>query len=236
MAGLKSKLNKIEFKRTGLVENLAEALTDAILEGVFKEGDQLTEMVLQKRFNISRTPIRESFRVLEKKGLVEIVPRKGTFVKRISRKDIEEHFPVRSVLEGIAARQAFAGMSTEALKAMERAFARMKSAAESNDPKKYWKQHVLFHEGFIEACDNQLLIGLLKTLRTQIMWSRFSYQYYQEDFTKSLKTHERILEMFKNKETDPAALEAAVRTHIAEAVNRFISYLEQQPHAYKRAG
>jgi DNA-binding GntR family transcriptional regulator len=229
MEGLKSKLNKIEFKRSGLVENLAEALTDAILEGVFKEGDQLTEMELQKRFNISRTPIRESFRVLEKKGLVEIVPRKGTFVKRISRKDIEEHFPVRSVLEGIAARQAFAGMSTEALKAMERAFARMKSAAENNDPKKYWKQHVLFHESFIEACGNQLLINLLKTLRTQIMWSRFSYQYYQEDFTKSLKTHERILEMFKNKETDPEALEAAVRTHIAEAVNRFISYLEQQP-------
>ena len=251
MVEFKSKLRNIEFRPTGLVEKLADVLTDAILEGVFKEGDQLTEIDLQNRFNISRTPIRESFRVLEKKGLVEVVPRKGTFVKRISRKDIEEHFPVRSVLEGIAARQAYATMNVDTLKAMERVFSRMKIAAENEDTKNYWKYHILFHEVFIDACGNQLLINLLKTLRMQIMWYRLSYQYYQEDFKKSLKTHEEILEMFKNKHTDPARLEAAVRNHIAEAVSKFLGYLDQRQHiqapakqarfkhpghAYKRAG
>jgi DNA-binding GntR family transcriptional regulator len=227
MIELRSKLRNIEFRPTGLVEKLADVLTDAILEGVFKEGDQLTEIDLQNQFNISRTPIRESFRVLEKKGLVEVVPRKGTFVKRISRKDIEEHFPVRSVLEGIAARQAHAKLSADALKALERIFARMKSAAENEDTKKYWKQHILFHEVFIDACGNQLLIDLLKTLRMQIMWYRLSYQYYQEDFKKSLRTHKEILEMFKNQDTDPDQLEAAVRNHIAEAVTKFLGYLDQ---------
>jgi DNA-binding GntR family transcriptional regulator len=227
MIELRSKLRNIDFRPTGLVEKLADALTDAILEGVFKEGDQLTEIDLQNQFNISRTPIRESFRVLEKKGLVEVVPRKGTFVKRIARKDIEEHFPVRSVLEGIAARQAHANMNAEALRAMERAFARMKHAAENEDTKNYWKQHLLFHEVFIDACGNQLLIGLLQTLRMQIMWYRLSYQYYQEDFRKSLRTHKEILEMFKRPDTDPDRLEAAVRNHIAEAVNTFLGYLDQ---------
>jgi DNA-binding GntR family transcriptional regulator len=228
MKNLTSKLKAIDFKPAGLVEKLSEAMTEAILEGVFKEGDQLRELDLQKQFNISRTPIRESFRVLEKKGLVEVIPRKGTFVKRISHRDIEEHFPVRSVLEGLAAKQAYSRMSTNTLELMQRALARMKIAAENEDTKNYWKQHILFHEIFIDACGNRLLVNLLKTLRMQIMWYRLSYQYYQEDFKHSYRTHERIMGLFKSKNTDPDRLEAAVRTHIDVAVHKFLGYLDQQ--------
>jgi DNA-binding GntR family transcriptional regulator len=228
MKTLTSKLKAIDFRPTGLVEKLSEAMTEAILEGIFKEGDQLTELDLQKQFNISRSPIRESFRVLEKRGLVEVIPRKGTFVKRISPRDIEEHFPVRSVLEGLAAKQAYANLTPATLEAMERALARMKTAAENEDTKSYWKQHILFHEIFIDACGNQLLINLLKTLRMQIMWYRLSYQYYKEDFKSSYRTHEKIMGLFKSKNTDPDRLEAAVRTHIEEAVGKFIGYLDEQ--------
>lgn len=228
MKTLTSKLKAIDFRPTGLVEKLSEAMTEAILEGIFKEGDQLTELDLQKQFNISRSPIRESFRVLEKRGLVEVIPRRGTFVKRISPRDIEEHFPVRSVLEGLAAKQAYANLKPATLEAMERALARMKTAAENEDTKSYWKQHILFHEIFIDACGNQLLINLLKTLRMQIMWYRLAYQYYKEDFKSSYRTHEKIMGFFKSKNTDPDRLEAVVRTHIEEAVGKFLGYLDEQ--------
>lgn len=223
-----SRQKYIDFRPAGLVEKLSEAMTEAILEGVFKEGDQLIELDLQKRFNISRTPIRESFRVLEKKGLVEVIPRRGTFVKRISTRDIEEHFPVRSVLEGLAAKQAFLNMSQNTLESMERTLAKMKIAAENKDSKNYWKQHILFHEIFIDASGNQLLIDLLKTLRMQIMWYRLSYQYYQEDLNSAYMIHEKLMALFKNENTDPDKLEAAVRIHIDEAVNKFIGYLSKQ--------
>ena len=228
MRTLTSKLKAIDFRPTGLVEKLSEAMTEAILEGIFKEGDQLTELDLQKQFNISRSPIRESFRVLEKRGLVEVIARRGTFVKRISPRDIEEHFPVRSVLEGLAAKQAYANMTPATLEAMERALARMKIAAENEDTKNYWKQHILYHEIFIDACGNLLLINLLKTLRMQIMWYRLSYQYYREDFKSSYRTHEKILGLFKNKNTDPDRLETFVKKHIDEAVDKFLSYLDEQ--------
>jgi DNA-binding GntR family transcriptional regulator len=223
-----SKLKFIDFKPTGLVEKLSEAMTEAILEGVFKEGDQLIEMELQKQFNISRTPIREAFRILEKKGLVDVIPRKGTFVKRISTKDIEEHFPVRSVLEGLAARQAYSKMNQNTLDSMERTLAKMKIAAENEDSKNYWKQHMLFHEIFIDSCGNHLLINLLKNLRMQIMWYRLSYRYYQEDLNTAYKTHEKIMSCFRNKNTDPDRLEGFVRAHIDEAVGKFIGYLNKQ--------
>lgn len=225
---LSSRLKAIDFRPAGLVEKLSEAMTEAILEGIFKEGDQLTELDLQKQFNISRTPIRETFRVLEKKGLVEVVPRRGTFVKRISPRDIKEHFPVRSVLEGLAAKGAYANMNPVTLESMQRALGRMKVAAENADTKNYWKQHILFHELFIGVCGNQLLIDLLKTLRMQIMWYRLSYQYYQEDLKSSYRIHEKILGRFRSKHTDPDKLETLVRTHIDVAVDKFIGYLDEQ--------
>jgi|TARA_B100000315_G_scaffold92071_1_gene84812 DNA-binding GntR family transcriptional regulator len=59
---------------------------------------QLIEAELQKQFGISRSPPREAFRSLGKKELVGTIPRKGTFVKRVTRRDIAENFPVRASL------------------------------------------------------------------------------------------------------------------------------------------
>ena len=100
-------MEPIDLKSSVLGEQVSQILMETILEGVLKGGDKLVEAELQKKFGISRSPLREAFRDLEKKGLVVIIPRKGSFVRRITQKDIEENFPVRSVLEGLAAKEAF---------------------------------------------------------------------------------------------------------------------------------
>ena len=225
---LSSKLKGIDFKAFVLVEQVSGVLTEAILEGVFKGGDQLVEAELKDQFGISRSPLREAFRDLEKKGLVEIVPRKGTFVKKISRRDIVEHFPVRSVLEGLAAREAQGKLNDEDLQEMTLELENMKQAVGADDVKAYWEHHLLFHEIFINASDNLLLINLLKTLRMHTMWYRFSYQYYKEDLHKSWRVHKKILDLFKSKKSRPAEVEELVRDHIAVAAERFIVYLEEQ--------
>ena len=83
MRTLTSKLKAIDFRPTGLVEKLSEAMTEAILEGIFKEGDQLTELDLQKQFNISRTPIRESLCKLTADGFLEQDANRGLLVLRL---------------------------------------------------------------------------------------------------------------------------------------------------------
>ena len=228
MTLLSRKLKEIDFKAFVLVEQVSGVLSEAILEGVFKGGDQLVEADLKDQFGISRSPLREAFRDLEKKGLVEIIPRKGTFVKKISRRDIEEHFPVRSVLEGLAAREAHGNLTDEDLQEMALELESMKKAVETNDVKAYWEHHLLFHEIFINASDNLLLINLLKTLRMHTMWYRLSYQYYKEDLTKSWRVHKKILDLFKSKKSKPSDVEEVVRDHIAVAADRFIVYLEEQ--------
>ncbi|RJQ80170.1 MAG: GntR family transcriptional regulator [Desulfobacteraceae bacterium] len=215
-----------EIKPSGLGDQVARALAEAILEGEFKGGDQLLEMELQAHFGISRSPLREAFRELEKQGLVVIVPRKGTYVKRITRKDIEEHFPVRAELEGLAARLAASHINQTALDVMGDLLEKMRDAVRSGDTKTYYSNHLLFHETFINLAGNELLLGLLKNLRMQSLWHRFSYQYYQEDLRKAFEVHGEILDLFRASPPVPEAVGRKVAEHIHVALERFLTYLD----------
>jgi DNA-binding GntR family transcriptional regulator len=214
-----------EIRPTGLGHQVARALAAAILEGKIKGGDQLLEVELQKHFGVSRSPLREAFRELEKQGLVVIVPRKGTFVKRITRQDIEENFPVRAELEGLAARLAASRLDATGLEKLEALLGEMKAAVARGDTKTYYSRHLQFHETFIALSGNELLIGLLKHLRMQSVWHRFAYQYYREDLEKAFHVHREIMNLFKASPPDPAAVAAKVTEHINVARERFLSYL-----------
>jgi DNA-binding GntR family transcriptional regulator len=223
---LTAKIKSFDFKPEVLGDQIAVILAEAILEGKLKGGDRLIEVELQKHFGISRSPLREAFRNLEKKGLVTIIPRKGTFVKRITRRDIEENFPVRATLEGLAARETHKRISDKILSEMTRTLSRMENAAAGGDTRTYWKHHLLFHDHFINASGNEVLINILKTLRMHSLWHRFSYRYYQEDLQKSLAVHRDILNLLQNPESDGDEIEALVRRHIAEALEKFLTYLD----------
>ena len=211
------------FRSMTLVEQVAKALKDDILTGRLKGGDQLLEDQLKGEFGISRTPLREAFRILEKNGLIEILPRKGAFVKRISRQDIEENFPVRANLEGLAARLAYTNFTQQDMEEMEEAFACMKEAAQRKDFSDYSTHHLVFHEIFINASKNETLISLLRNLRMHTLWHRYTYHYYKEDFKNSLETHQRIIDLFKKKEVSTEEMENIVRQHIEVALEPFLA-------------
>jgi DNA-binding GntR family transcriptional regulator len=201
---------------------------EAILEGVLRGGDQLVEVELQKQFGVSRSPLREAFRDLEKKGLVVIIPRKGTYVKQVNRKDIEDNFPVRAVLEGLAAREAYPNMTAQIIEALSRALQKMEAAVEISDTKAYWRNHLEFHDIFITASHNEVLINILKTLRMHSLWHRFSYQYYLKDLKRSLAVHQTIFNLFRDRDTNINDLASLVQEHIQTALLTFLAYLDEQ--------
>ena len=215
------------FRSMTLVEQIVKTLKEDILTGRLKGGDQLLEDRLKNEFSISRTPLREAFRVLEKVGLIEILPRRGAFVKRISRQDIVENFPVRANLEGLAARLAYANLTQQDIEEMEEVFAFMKEAAQRKDFSEYSTHHLMFHEIYINASKNETLIALLHNLRMHTLWHRYTYHYYKEDFKNSLKIHKRIIDLFKKKEVSPEEIEKIVRQHIEVALEPFLKAMEK---------
>ena len=211
---------------SSLVEQVTEFLTNAIIEGRLESGQRLVENELQRKFGISRAPIRESFRVLEKKGLVIIVPRKGTFIRKITQKNIEENFPIRASLEGLAARLAIPHLEPKCIEKMELDLSKMKEAAGENNFKSYFKYHTEYHEIFIDASQNDTLIEIIKDLRRQAIWFRFSYLWHQENYDYAIRIHREILDFLIKKEAD--RVEALVKEHIFIALGRFRQFLKQK--------
>jgi DNA-binding GntR family transcriptional regulator len=207
-----------------LVEQITEYLSNEIIEGKVKNGQQLVENELQRRFGISRGPIREAFRILEENGFLISVPRKGTFVRKISRKEIEDNFTVRSHLESFSASLAVPFMTDEDIERMELALSGMRESAGNNDFKSHLKHHGDFHAIFINASKNDVLIKILENLRRQATWFRFSYVYLvQEPFEYALSVHREILDLFIKK--DARGVESLVKKHVLVALQDFIRLL-----------
>lgn len=228
MKVLQKKIKEMEFQAEVLYSQVSRILTEAILEGLLEGGQKLVETEIQKMLGISRSPLREAIRDLEKKGLVTIIPRRGAFVRRITVKDIEDIFPVRANLEALAAKFAYSNLSREDLAEMKATLEKMRAAARGKDTKSYWRQHSTFHEIFIAASNNDVLIDTLNRLRLHSLWYRFSYQYYEEDLQKQYKIHEQIYRMFTDRETDVQKLEKLVHDHIEVAFEKFVGYLTQK--------
>ena len=94
-------------------------IRDDILNGVYKEHDELKEIKIGKELGVSRTPVREALRQLELEGLVQIIPNRGAFVTGIQENDVHDIYMIRALLEGLCARWATERIKPEQLEAME---------------------------------------------------------------------------------------------------------------------
>ena len=227
MEDLKERIKLSGFKPQVLTKQVADLLADLILDGTLVPNQQLVEAELQKQLGVSRSPLREAFRELEKKGLVVIVPRKGTHVREMTRRDIEENFPVRASLEGLAAREAHGRMSPEDLAEMGAALEEMKAAGGARERERYFDAHKRFHAIFIEASGNKLLIDLLKTLRMHRLWYLITYRYQMTNIDRAVEVHRKIYDMFLDPDTDLNELEETVRSHIEVALEKLFGSAEE---------
>lgn len=85
-----------------LPEQIAEQLSSAILAGEYAPGDPIKEQHLALEFQVSRGPIREALRILEKDGVVRIVPNRGAQVTQLSAREVNDIFEVRAALTQLA--------------------------------------------------------------------------------------------------------------------------------------
>jgi DNA-binding GntR family transcriptional regulator len=208
-----------------LSEQITEILTRSIIQKQLKEGQRLVESELQRKFGVSRGPIRESFRILERNGFITIIPRKGTYVRKILRKDIEENFAIRACLEGLAARLAVSNLTAEDIRKMESALSRMAEVLTDHDLESHLKYHSEFHEVICRASKNDTLIGIIESLRFRANWFRFSYLHTIPDaFAYGIGIHQEILDLLIKKDTD--RVETLMKEHILITFERFTRFLE----------
>lgn len=91
---------------SSLREQAYESIKHDILVGDLIPGSPISEAERAERLGISRTPVREALMALAQDGLVEVFPKRGTFVARLSARDVRESFELREAIETACARLA----------------------------------------------------------------------------------------------------------------------------------
>lgn len=147
------------FRHEPLRNRVASVLRDAILDGTLMPGDSLVETTIADDLDISRAPVREAIRMLSEEGLVESVPYKGSRVRRLTSRDVQEVYAIRGLLEKFALELAF-GRGSVRTADLETACCEMEAAAAAGDTRSVNDADERLHRSLIELADHDLLLSL----------------------------------------------------------------------------
>ena len=197
-----------------LKDHTYEVLRAAILDmNIYEEHTdlRLDERRMALRLGISRTPIREALARLAQEGLVEIVARKGVFVRRKSMHEILEMIVTWAALESMAARLAAQRATAQDLRALRKAALRHSAEAARGDLDAYSEANIAFHQHIMELSG----CGLLKTtadgLFVHMLAVRRRAMGEGDRATRSVVDHMEIIEALERRDADRA--ERLVREH-----------------------
>lgn len=201
-----------------LAVRVASYIREAILNGHLSQGARLREIDLAQKLGISRSPLREAFRILESDGLVEIVPRKGAFVVKTSPEEGHEVAEVRKLIEGHGARLAASRIETVDLTRMRALLEEMKRLRRANRYWDYQATSLEFHDVFMRASGNRQLFALYEHTRKLLLRINAFAVGEHRITQQSIEEHGRILEALERH--DPDLAEDAARRHVGGVLRR----------------
>jgi DNA-binding GntR family transcriptional regulator len=206
--------NKLAPRDTGLQEPLLDRVRRLVISDRVQPGDLLAETFLAEEFDVSRTPIREALKQLEREGLVEIRPRVGTFVRKPTGREIQELFQVKEALEGLAAGLLARRGDVPELRRLERNIEDEEEAVRKNDHYAYTELVNEFHRTLVDGADNQKLSEHYELLMNQLAYHRIVVQTVRQPGRLEASQHEHrgIVAAIRSK--DPFASEIATRRHV----------------------
>ena len=202
-----------------LREIVYEELKRQILVGEIAPGTRMMEVELAEDMGVSRTPVREAIRKLEKEGLVTIEPRRGAYASDISIKDMVDVLEVHQMLEGMAASMAAQKVTEEEKLDFVEANSAYKNAVKKGNIEEIIRYDELFHQLIVSYSGNKTLNQLLS--QVQELALRFRYIYY-DDFSRYENMpveHEEIEEAIISGDTQKAKVVA--EEHV-ERLKKFV--------------
>ncbi len=181
-----------------LREIVYDELKMQILTGQIEPGTRMMEVEMAKEMGVSRTPVREAIRKLEKEGLVTIEPRRGAYASEVSVRDMIEILEVREEIEGLATELAAKRMDDDTKARLYRTADKYGEAVKDNDTGEMIKLDTEFHHIIVEGSSNKILMNVVEQLQELVL--RFRYIYY-DDFRRAEKMpreHKAIIEGIKS--------------------------------------
>ncbi|MER7563688.1 GntR family transcriptional regulator [Streptomyces sp. NPDC048523] len=152
-------------RRRGLADEVADRIREAIFNGAYAPGEQLREVELSGELGVSRGPVREALRLLEREGLVHCAWHRGTTVTTLSAEDVAELDSLRGALEDLAVRQVIAHASDEDLASIAKTADMMERAGDAHE---MVRLDIAFHDAVFAAAGHRRLADAWDGIRCQV--------------------------------------------------------------------
>lgn len=211
-----------------LPEQIAARLAERIVSGAYAPGQRILEQVVAEEFAVSRGPVREALRLLEKDGLVMILARRGAQVTNPSIEEVNEIFDIRAMLNGLRDRMiAESPQRADLLPVLEQDVAILAETAAKPGPGEDYIDVVLrLNRLLTQASGNRRLQTILGSLAVQtVRYTRLGLSTPQRRL-QSVRNWQNLLQAIRNGDGDAA--ERIARQRVIDSRDAAIELLRAQ--------
>ena len=208
-----------------LHEEVLSKLRLMILEGELEPGSRIVERSLCERFKVSRTPLREAFKVLRSEGLVEILPNRGARVPTFGKKEICDALEIMAALEGLAGELAAERAADDVIADLRALHYQMFAHYLRSQVPEYFRVNQSIHRRIVEAAGNQLLTTNHDALALRVMRARYLMNLWDHTrWADAIKSHEAILDALVRR--SGAELGQLLRQHLHAQTQRVVDHFD----------
>ncbi len=199
-----------------------ERIRDAIVQGDIPPGRRINQLRTASHLGVSRGPVRAAMAKLAQEGLVENVPRRGSFATPLDRSTVADVYGVREALESFAAAEAASRITRGSVDELRRKIERMQALAARKDVRRLVDADLEFHRRVVELSGNRQIAYLWKITEVNIRRILLFRQKALSTLRDVPDSHLPTIEALRR--GDPAAAAEALRTHIREACADLVAH------------
>jgi DNA-binding GntR family transcriptional regulator len=144
-----------------LEDQIYKIIKDKIIWHEIKMGERIIDKKLAEELGVSRSMVRQVLTILVKEELLIMIPRNGFYVREITKKEIEEIYNVRKILEAYVTELAVPKISSRDIAEVEEGFKKAKRDLEKNEVKSFIEADILLHKLLLDNCGNEPLRGII---------------------------------------------------------------------------
>ncbi|MEA3085964.1 MAG: hypothetical protein QOC89_3661 [Paraburkholderia sp.] len=203
------------------VGKIVEWVARGIIEGRLLPGDDLNSVDLAKRFDVSRTPVREALFVLSREGLVDWSPRRRPRVAAVNLKDVREIYHLRAILYAEVSRAIVERATDADIESLWGAHRRLAEVAAQGDVDGYFWANVAFRDEELRVCGNGIFKEVLDSMRMRINRLRRFSTSLPGRLHRSCADHQRLCEAYAERDgVLAAALNRSIVLSALQAIER----------------
>lgn len=207
-------------------QQVYKIIKDDIRNGVYKPGQQINEVELSNRLNISRSPIRESLRQLVSDGLAVEYPNRGVFVKRFSVEEIENIYDFRVLIESYAIEECSKLLNDQMIKQLNGFKRSLNDLYNRGDLENYIDEDESFHHTIVDLCGNSIIIDAYDRVSSMNKQFRIYSLISKQRYDESIDEHTGIIDNILNGNYDEAI--ALNKVHLSKAKKTATTEIEKQ--------